>query len=441
MADGQAPPETRRHRSARPPLPQALAFWGTLAGICLIALNLRGPIVAPAPVLNLIRSDLEMSLQMSGLLTSLPVVCFGVVSFLAIPLLRRCGPDQAIAVCLAGILAGTFVRSAGGAELALAGTVIIGAAITVGNVLVPVVIRRDFPPRRVPLVTGVYTAALNIGSMLTLMVTAPLAGAMGWRAAVALWGVLALMAAVAWLALVGWRVFLLGQPAGERAARDAAAVAGTGTAAQIPAWRMPVAWILLLAFSGQAFAYYGVSTWLPTLLADDLGLGLTAAGVGSSLFQGPAIAGALGVPLLARRLRIRTLVIICAACWMTLPAGLILFPELWMVWVSLGGMAQGAGITVIFLIMVRLGGSDRQAGQLSALVQGGGYLVASLGPVVLGSLHESTGSWTWPLLAVLASSAVLGIAGTFGAGAAERRERLERLARSGAGSELPVRRS
>ena len=419
-----------RRRSAR------TVFWGALAGIVLIALNFRGPIVAPSPILDVLQSELGMSVQTSGLLTALPIACFGVISFLALPLLRRGGPDQAIAFCLAGILAGTLLRSAGGTGLALAGTVVIGASIAVGNVLVPVIIRRDFPPARVPLVTGTYTAAMNIGSMTTLILTAPLAAAFGWRLAmavwctlaIAVWCTLAIAAALAWLGLVGWRDFLLGG-AGAKAARatgdgdtpaPADAAGEPAPQAQPAVWRRPVAWLLLIAFSGQAFSFYAVSTWLPTLLSDLLGLDAAGAGAGASLFQGPAIAGALAVPLLARRLRTRTLLWLTVAAWAALPAGMLLAPAGWVAWVTLGGMAQGAGITVIFLILVRLGGSGRQAGQLSAMVQGGGYLVAAAGPVALGTLHDVSGSWTLPLLAVCVSIAALLVAGTVAAAASER---------------------
>ncbi len=428
-----------RRRSAR------TVFWGALAGIVLIALNFRGPIVAPSPILDVLQSELGMSVQTSGLLTALPIACFGIISFVALPLLRRGGPDQAIAFCLAGILAGTLLRSAGGTGLALAGTVVIGASIAVGNVLVPVIIRRDFPPARVPLVTGTYTAAMNIGSMTTLILTAPLAAAFGWRLAMAVWSALAIAAALAWLGLVGWRDFLLGgararaaRRSGDGAGPDASTVPsaedqptegqatqdqpteGQPTQDEPPAWRRPVAWFLLIAFSGQAFSFYAVSTWLPTLLSDLLGLDAAGAGAGASLFQGPAIAGALAVPLLARRLRTRTLLWLTTAAWAALPAGLLLAPAGWIVWVTLGGIAQGAGITVIFLILVRLGGSGRQAGQLSAMVQGGGYLVAAAGPVALGALHDVSGSWILPLLAVCVSIAALLAAGTIAAAASER---------------------
>lgn len=269
---------------------------------------------------------------------------------------------------------------------------------------------------------------MNIGSMTTLIITAPLAEAFGWRTALVLWSVLALVAALAWLTLVGWRAFLLGSDTetghaarGTGLQREAASRQGgvaavpAPAAADRPGWRMPAAWILLIAFSGQAFAFYAVSTWLPTLLSDVAGLGATAAGAGASLFQGPGIAGALAVPLLSRRLRSRTLLWLTCAAWAALPLGLLLAPSGWAVWVTVGGVAQGAGITVIFLILVRLGGSTRQAGQVSALVQGGGYLVAAAGPVILGSLNTMTGSWVLPLAAVGFSIAALLVAGTLAA--------------------------
>ena len=408
-------------------------FWGALSGIILIALNLRGPIVAPSPILGLLQVELGISVQTAGLLTSLPIACFGVVSFLALPLLRRSGPDQAIAFCLAGIVAGSVLRSSGGTELALAGTVVIGASIAVGNVLVPVVIRRDVPPARVPLVTGVYTAAMNIGSMTTLIITAPLAEAFGWRTALVLWSALAFVAALAWLTLVGWRAFLLGSETGRGVPKTAEVphqAAGrrkpTAPAGERAGWRLPAAWLLLIAFSGQAFAFYAVSTWLPTLLSDVVGLDAAAAGAGASLFQGPGIAGALAVPLLSRRLRTRTLLWLTCAAWAVLPAGLLLAPAGWAAWVTVGGAAQGAGITVLFLIMVRLGGSGRQSGQISALVQGGGYLVAATGPVILGSLHNATDAWVLPLVAVGISITALLAGGTAAAVASDAAGRASR---------------
>ena len=129
-----------------------------------------------------------------GLLTSLPVLCFGLATPPASALLARLGLGRGVLVALAVLLAGIVVRSLGGLPAALVGTVLIGAAITVANVAVPVVIGRELADRTGP-VLGAYTAALNVGSMLTLSLTVPIADATGWQLALAVWGVLVVVAA------------------------------------------------------------------------------------------------------------------------------------------------------------------------------------------------------------------------------------------------------
>lgn len=393
---------------------QVRSLWWLLAAVLFAALSLRGPIVAPAPVLGLIRSSLGMSEPESGLLTTIPVLCFGLLAPLGSFVIRKSGPDLAVTLSLLGILAGTIVRSSGGSELAILGTVIIGASITVANVVVPVILHRDFPLPRVGIATGAYTAALNIGSMATSVLMAPLAAVVGWRAALLSWGAVAVLSLGLWTVTVGPRPSLLPPETRQSDAADTA---------QLPRLRVGgsrAAWALTLGFAGQGFAYYAVTAWLPSLLADVQGQSAAAAGASSSLFQITAVAGALGVPALASRLSLRTIVATVSCLWLALPFGLILGPGLWPVWLTLGGIAQGGGVTVIFIAVVRLARNSSHARSLSTMVQGGGYIISSLGPVVFGAVHAAAGGWLWPLAAVLAAVVVLFAGGMVGATAAQK---------------------
>ncbi|WP_222268668.1 MFS transporter [Modestobacter marinus] len=383
-----------------------------LAGVVLIALNLRGPLVAISPVVDDLRRDLAVSGGTIGLLTSIPVLCFGLAAPLASLLIARTGVHRAVVVSLAGVLAGTLLRSLGSPSAAIAGTVVIGLGITVGNVVVPVVIGRDFPGAT-NVVTAAYTAALNLGSTLTSALTAPLADLLGWRAALAAWGLLVVAAAAMWTAGLRRHV----------ARTAAAAAAGDAPPPPLPpatgpsVWRQPVAWGLTLAFAGQAFTYYGATAWLPTLLADEQGLSRSAAGVSSSLFQLLAVAGAFAVPALVAWWRSPSLVLLTVtAFWATLPIGLIVAPSLWPLWCCLAGLAQGGGITIVFIAIVRRSPNLTENRRLSAMVQGGGYVVAALGPLVVGAVHEATDGWTAPLLVILGAVAVMAVAGAPSAG-------------------------
>ncbi|MCX6503047.1 MAG: MFS transporter [Microbacterium sp.] len=392
-----------------PPTPRVTGPRAALlvVAIVLAAAMLRAPIVAVAPVARQISADLGVSAAVIGLFTSIPVLAFALCSPLAVALVRRGGANFALAVGLLGAVVGCLIRSADGFVLALVGTAVMGIFLTIGNVVIPVVIAREFPPERVHLMTGVYTSAINVGTMTVTVATAPLATGLGWRAAIAVWAVFGIAAVATWVALRGMRGVFVPHP-DPHAARDAA----DGPRRSI--LRAGTTWALGAAFAGQAFSYYAMTAWLPTLLIDG-GFGIAAAGAIAALFQVAGIAGALLTPLLTRRSIVGSVVLV-AAGWATVPLGFLLAPDLWWLWCLLGGAAQGGGLTVIFIMISALGGDQHEVTGRSGLVQGLGYGVAAVGPTVVGALHEVSHGWTAPLLVVVAAVALFGVAGAGVAG-------------------------
>jgi CP family cyanate transporter-like MFS transporter len=340
------------------------------------------------------QADLGFSPVVLGLLTSIPVLCFALAAPLASLTARRFGAEFAVTLTILGVLAGVIVRSAGGPVLVVVGTIIIGLAITIGNIGVPLIVRRDFSPRRQGTAMGVYTAALNIGSFLTSMTAAPLAELFGWQISLASVGILAVAAIIFWTLAVGVRTAFVPSDDVVPGGQDHPEVKGSG-------------WItagLTAGFAGQAFSYYAVTAWLPSYLNDELGMSPSAAGAGSSLFQIFAIVGGLGVPLATRYVSTTTTAITLGVLWVSVPAGLMLAPELWWLWSTAGGVAQGGGITVIFIAIIKLARDQASAGRMSAVVQGLGYCFAAVAPPLVGFVHTEAGSWTPALLLILAST-------------------------------------
>ena len=396
--------------------------WPVVIGIVLIGLVLRGPIIAVAPISGILRADLGLTAAQVGLLTTLPVLCFAIITPFASFFVGRAGANFATTITVIGVGLGTIIRSAGGVEAVFVGTIIMGAFITVGNVVVPVLIRRDVPPRRVGIVTGSYTSAMNVSSMITSLATAPLAQAFGWQAALLAWSGFAVIATVGWLLAIGPRAaFHVGplRPKLESGAFETVAI-DTQSIPSIEGvhartWRSASALLLSLAFAGQAFSYYGVTAWFPTILEDKVGLSVTAAGSSSSIFQIAAVVGALGVPLLSTRIGIPRTFVLVAILWMSCPVGLLLDPSAWFVWGFFGGVAQGGGITIVFMLIVQLALNGTHARGLSAMIQGVGYALGATSATLLGAAHDATGAWTLPLSIVVVSTMVFSAAGLAGA--------------------------
>ncbi|WP_332839442.1 CynX/NimT family MFS transporter [Brevibacterium antiquum] len=403
-----------------------------VVGIVVLAINLRAPIIAPTAVLGDIQHDTGLSAAGVGLLTGLPVLLFALLTPVAGKTIGRFGAEAAVLSCLTGVLLGTVLRSLGPPWLVLVGTGIIGIAITLGNIAVPVIIRREVPWNQVSMVTGLYSATMNVGSMITLLGTGPLAEALGWRWAVAIWGALAVIGLIYWLFMIRLRI--------RRTAIFAASAESSPAPEPTPVrrpWREAppefrrIIALLVITFSGQSIAYYTTTTWLPSILSDTGGLDSAASGGTASLFQVAAILGAFGVPLLAARTKPWVPVAIIAALWLSLPVGLLLAPSTYVLWAITGGVAQGGGFTAIFSIIARTAGSDRETASASARVQGGGYLAATLAPPFAGWLRNATDGWTAPILLILAATLAFTIAGLLavrisgrfrGGGPANRRE-------------------
>lgn len=373
-----------------------------LVALLLVALNLRAPLTSLPPVVAQVSDALGLTAAQAGLLTSVPVLCFALLTPPASVLVARVGPERAVLAAVVGVLAGQVVRSAGTSlPLALAGTAILGAGITIGNVAVPVVIARDFLQRSA-VVTGAYSAMMNVGSALATTLTVPLALAWGWQWALAGWAALAVVAFVAWALAIRRAADEL--PTGSPVVGRPSGTPHLGRA-------MAVLTVLLcVAFAGQSSSYYAVTAWLPEILHARLGVDGAAAGGLAAPFQLCAVLGSLGAPIaLGRRLPLRAVSLVLVALWMALPAGMLLAPGAAVLWVSLAGVAQGGNFTVIFMLVAQRAPSVAAARRASAIVQTVGYAFAALAPTVLGAVHTATGGWTVPLAGVLGVLTLMGV--------------------------------
>ena len=359
--------------------------WPAAVVVVLIALNLRPAFSTVAPVLPEIMADTGLSATGASVLTTAPVLCLGLFGPLAPVLARRVGTERAMLIALSAVLLGTGLRGFASAPSLLAGSLLAGAGIGVGNVLMPGLLKRDFPGRGA-LMTGVYVMSLSVGAAFAAAVTAPLRAALGgwWAGALAVWTVPAaaamLAAGVVWAGRLG---------RAEGAAAASAAPRGAGL------WRDPLAWQVTLFMGLQSTLAYVVFGWMAPMLRSRGDSAVTAGLVVSVsvVFQ---IIASLPAPILAARLRRQSGP---AAAAMLLTAAsfvaLLTVPLAWQ-WAlaAVLGLAQGAAFSLaILLIMLRAGDSEAAA-RLSGMAQGVGYTMAAAGPLIVGVLHDRSGGWS-----------------------------------------------
>ena len=367
--------------------------------VVLVGLTLRGPIVGVPPLLTAIQADLLLGPATAGLITSLPLLAFALLSPLVSGLVRRLGVDHTLLLSL--LLLGTAIglRPWTGASGLLIGTAVVGIAITIGNVTVPVLVRRD-AGRHVPQVMAVSVGAYGIGQTLAVYLAVPMASVAGWRWSIMLPGVFVALALGVWLvrmwATESWQRTSLG---GRRASN---AVTWSHV------WRQGSAWWLAAFFGLQSLIFYTASTWLPAQLVATAGMNERTAGTALSVFHLVGIAGTFLVPTMlrwagdARRVGVGV-----ALGWLVFFVGLYLAPIGWVGWMALGGIVHGAGIGLA-LTLVATRPHDVEYGRyVSGMVQGVGYGLAAVGPVLIGWLADVTSGWTIPTVLMVASALVM----------------------------------
>lgn len=357
-----------------------------ISGIILIAINLRPALASVGPLIGAIRDTTGLSNTMLGLLTTLPLLAFGVLSTLTPLFTRRIGIEGTLAAALVLLTVGLFLRVIPTNAALFGGTLLIGIAIAFGNVLLPSIVKRDFP-NRTGIMTSVYSSMLGLGATIAAGVSVPLAFDYnwGWHWALGAWGVLSAIAFIVWMP----QLKNLTLPRNNKSFITALKDLGNSK----------IAWQVALFMGLQSLAFYVILAWLPEIL-QDRGLTASSAGWMLSLSQGMGVFGTIILPTWAEKLNDQR-----GLVWMLLILELaslsgLLFPDPFLVglWVSILGFSLGGSFGLALLFIVLRTSNSQTATELSGMAQSIGYLLAAVGPALFGGLHDLTGAWLVPFL-------------------------------------------
>ena len=365
------------------------ARYGLLfVGVLLIAANLRAAITSVGPVLTDLRADLGLSGTVASILTSTPVFAFAALSPVAPAVAARMGIERALGLSLVVLAVGVVIRSVPGSALLWTGTVLLGAAIALINVLLPSLVKRDYPDA-VGKTTGLYSSVQSGTAAVASGLAVPIAGVaqQGWRLSLGIW---------AGLAVIAFAVFL-------PQLRNRTLPAVTPAASGRTPWRSLLGWEVTLFMGFQSTVYYTMVTWWPSI-EQDHGVSATAAGWHLFTLQMMSIVGNLGTAaMLHRRTRPgeRAIAVTITALLLVAVGGELLTPGLSLLWAAVSGVGVGCCIVYALSLFGLRTRNSTQAAALSGMAQSVGYLLAALGPVLFSLLHDATGGWAWPLTILL----------------------------------------
>lgn len=438
-----APPQ-RAHRSTQPAgaPPGRPATWLLLAGILAIAANLRPIFTSLGPLIDQVGLSTGLGPSALGLLAAMPLLAFALISPVAAAVGNRFGAVPTLLGALVVLLIGALLRIIPGTSIGLwVGSFTVGAAIAVGNVLLPSVVKAEFP-QRVALMTGVYTAVLGASASAGVGLAVPLShldvggGPLGWPFALTVWALLVLPAIALWLPQLRYaraerreqrasaqqNTTARGSATAQQNTTAASSSADGGTSAPddsdaptpsapVPStprarsrsrstvWTSALAWQVTAYMGLQSAVFYILITWLPTIERSQ-GIGDVESGWHLFAFQLVGVAASFTTSFLLRGPRQRLVAAVAPAVTVVGVVGMLTAPTVALLWALVAGVGSGASL-VTALSLIALRSRDHvDASSLSGMSQSLGYLFAAIGPPVLGALFAVTGSWVAPLVVI-----------------------------------------
>ncbi|KOX98451.1 cyanate transporter [Pseudomonas nunensis] len=368
------------------------ALW-LIASIILVALNLRPSMAAVGPLLSAIRGDIPLSFSTASLLTMLPVMAMGLAMFLGMRVAQRFGEHRTIVLSLVIIGVATVSRLYLNSTLELIlSAVLAGVGIALIQAVMPALIKSRFSDN-VSLFMGLYVTSIMGGAAIAASFSPfVLAQTGSWRMGLAIWALLALLALGFWFAQRSAIPQLPAAPQG----RQESFVGNSR------------AWLLAIFFGLGTASYTCVLAWLAPYYVEK-GWSEQNAGLLLGFLTAMEVISGLVTPAIANRSQDKRLVLaVLLALIMAGFCGLILSPERFsLLWPCLLGLGIGGLFPMSLIVSLDHLDNPRRAGGLTAFVQGIGYLIAGLSPLIAGMIRDQLGSFEWAWWSLTAVMAVM----------------------------------
>jgi MFS transporter, CP family, cyanate transporter len=372
-------------------------------GIIFIAFNLRPAITSVGPIIGSIRGDLGISNGIAGFITTLPLISFAILSILAPRIGQALGNERSVYFGLIVLFVGIVIRSTGFTIALFAGTALIGVGVAIGNVLLPGIVKLKFP-KKVGLMTSTYTTSMNTFAALGSGISIPLSQGLhlGWQKALAFWAIMTIVAIAIWTPQL-------------RNKKNPTIKNLRSNSNEL--WGSPLAWQVTIFMGLQSFLFYCTVAWLPEILHSH-GMDPSLAGWMLSIMQLVGLPTTFFTPVLADRFQNQKVLVLFIGIFYLLGFfGLLTGAghTLLILSIIFIGVVQGASISLALTLIGLRTTHAKQASELSGMAQSVGYLLAAIGPILIGFLFDQTHSWTTPIIVLIIVTLIMTAAGLGGA--------------------------
>ncbi|SFE33915.1 MFS transporter, CP family, cyanate transporter [Paenibacillus algorifonticola] len=368
-----------------------------LLALFIAALNQRPIITSVAPLLRTMQNDLAMSGLTASLLTTLPVLCMGIFAPAATVLRDRVGLERTIFIALFLITGATALRGIVSSVFILVVSALVGGiGISLAGPLLSGFIKKYFPTK--PGIVSVYSASMTVGAAIASAFAIPLYNRSNHSLTLTLscWAILGVMALIIWSAFLGNR-----GSEGNKGNKESL----VRSSSKLPI-RNKKAVLLTLFFGLMASMFYSVTAWISPI-ALNFGYSAASAAMLLTVFTIIQIPVSLTIPFLVSRSGKRRFYLIFCSVSELIGIVMLLFHLPMLPAVILLGIGAGGLFPLALMLPIVETDTPEEAGAWSAMSQCGGYIIGAMGPLLIGAIYDSSGSFMAALVAMLAVIVVM----------------------------------
>lgn len=378
--------------------------WGVIIAIVFIASTLRAPLTSVGPVIEEIKQVMEIDNSVAGILTTIPLIIFAIVSPLVSKVTSRLTMSRTIFYSTLLLIVALFLRIAGDFNLFIIGTLLLGIAIAFGNVVLPSYVKWYFP-MQIGLATGIYSGTMNFTAGLGGGLSFPLSeiSPIGFRLSLSFWIIFGVIALLLWIprARTGAKL--------EQATVDQSKLK---TSKKVNIVKSKLAWMVALTMGFQSMVFYTMVAWVPSILIDR-GLEPTTAGYLLMLNQFSQVPMTFIFPIVASKLKDQRILVVIITILFLIGFSLFFTQSLVLliIGIVIAGLAMGACFSLCMTFFSIRANTSEGSISLSGFGQSVGYLIAAIGPFLIGYLYDATGSWNSGVVALIIMSILIFIFG------------------------------
>ncbi|MDG0837340.1 MFS transporter [Staphylococcus equorum] len=378
--------------------------WGVIIAIVFIASTLRAPLTSVGPVVEEIKQVMEIGNSVAGILTTIPLIIFAIVSPLVSKVTSRLTMSRTIFYSTILLIIALLLRIAGDFNLFIIGTFLLGIAIAFGNVVLPSYVKWYFP-MQIGLATGIYSGTMNFTAGLGGGLSFPLSemSPIGFRLSLSFWIIFGVIALLLWIPKAR---------TGAKLEQETVDQSKLEPSKKVNVVKSKLAWMVALTMGFQSMVFYTMVAWVPSILIDR-GLEPTTAGYLLMLNQFSQVPMTFIFPIVASKLKDQRILVVIITVLFLIGFSLFFTQSLVLliIGIVIAGLAMGACFSLCMTFFSIRAHTSEGSISLSGFGQSVGYLIAAIGPFLIGYLYDATGSWNSGIVALIIMSILIFIFG------------------------------